>query len=497
MVNTHKRLMVSFVKNYKLHMLAKNNADMVGGDFVDCTKEQLKEIRSLVSDIDDKHEDLVTLSDAIATLESLLIEHNKQTSIEDLYCKIPDILKGYVELYVDQSHNASYRLIESLLYESEYYKENMQSVLFGSMDKTRIRPFVFSTPRLADENHLHVKLTFNDPKLKALLASRYNPISEKEIEDIFENKDISGGLRIDELFTTEKPLNSYKKPNTTVRIQYTGHAGFLVETKSASIMIDPVIAANNRDIDEDLISYTELPPHINYVLLTHSHQDHTNIETLLQLRERIGTILVPKNNGGTLFDPSLKLMLQKLEFNVVEVEDMEKVSLPNGEGHIRAIPFLGEHGDLNIRSKTAWFIDAAEKRCYFGADSSNLEPKMYQHIKSITGNVDVMAIGMECVGAPYTWLYGGLTTQFIPQEVKESRRLNGSDFQKAKMMSDTFSPKEIIVYALGMEKAYSYFMGVDYSDDSEQIIQSQKMVDYGNQNNITTERAFCRKLIEL
>ncbi|MCF2902087.1 MBL fold metallo-hydrolase [Pseudoalteromonas sp. OFAV1] len=495
MVKNHRRLMMSFVKNYKLHMLAKQSTEMVGGEFVNCSKEQLADIKSLIDDMEINKSDLIEAANAISDLENLLLEHNKNESIEDLYCKVPQILKGYVELFVDQNHNASYRIIESLLYESDLYKEELQSVLFGSMEKVENRPFVFSTPRLADDNHLHLNLSFNNPKLRRLLKSRFDPISKQELDEILEGVEQSGGLSVNELFTKDEPINRHIAPHSGVRIQYTGHAGFLIETNNTSILIDPVIAVNNQRDDEDLIGYSELPASINYVLLTHSHQDHVNIETLLQIRDRIETIVVPKNNGGSLFDPSLKLMLQKLDFNVIEVEDMERINLPNNEGHIRAIPFLGEHGDLNIRSKSAWFIEALGKRCYFGADSSNLEPEMYQHIKKITGELDMLAIGMECVGAPYTWLYGALTTQFIPQEVKESRRLNGSDFQKAKMMSKTFNPKEIVIYALGMEKAYSYFMGIDYSDDSEQIVQSQSMVDYGNGNGVKTERAFCRKEI--
>jgi len=497
MVHTHKRLMTSFVKNYKLHQLAKNNPAMVGGNFVDCSAEQVAEIRSMITSIENDHKELISLSEGISELEVMLTNHDREKTVESLYAAIPDVLKGYVELFVDQDHNPSYRLIESLLYESKYYKPELQSVMFGSTDKVEKRPFVFSTPRLADDHHLHVNMSFNDESLKKLLKARTSPISQQEIDAIFEGKILKGGLKVEELFTTSEPKLSYKCPDYNVRVQYTGHAGFMVETGGITIMIDPVIAVRDQKINEDLIDYSELPPVIDYVLLTHAHQDHMNIETLLQIRDRVDKVIVPKNNGGSLFDPSMKLILQQLEFDVFEIEDMERVVLPDNKGIIRAIPFLGEHGDLNIRSKTAWFIEASGKKFYFGADSSNLEPEMYRHIQKITGNLDLLAIGMECVGAPYTWMYGGLVTQFVSQNVKDERRLNGSDFEKAKNMAEIFSPNEMVIYALGMEKAYGYFMGLDYSDDSEQIVQSQKMLEYATEQGIPISRAFCRKEINL
>ncbi|MEI8703601.1 MBL fold metallo-hydrolase [Pseudoalteromonas sp. B62] len=167
----------------------------------------------------------------------------------------------------------------------------------------------------------------------------------------------------EDLFTTESPKNQYKPVTDGIRLEYTGHAGFLIETKDISILIDPVIASVHESYIGDVFSFNQLPDKIDYICLTHSHQDHVNLETLLQLRHKTDTLIVPKNNGGMLADPSLKLMLQQLNFKVMEVEDMEEIALPGGK--IIALPFLGEHGDLNIRSKAAWFIELYGKK-FFG-----------------------------------------------------------------------------------------------------------------------------------
>ena len=104
------------------------------------------------------------------------------------------------------------------------------------------------------------------------------------------------------------------------------------------------------------------------------------------------------------------------------------------------------------------------------------------------GDLDVLAIGMECVGAPYTWMYGALTTEPVSKAVKESRRLNGSDYTQATMMLETFRPKQMLIYALGMEPWYQYFMGMEYTDNSEQIVQSSKMLENCQSLGIPVER---------
>ena len=184
LVNTHRRIMQSFVKNYKLHIIASKESVLTGGEFLNCTEEQVGDIKALVEELDEKCSDLVELSDAIKQLDDLVFSHTSGESIEYLYPQVPDPLKGCVELFLDMEHRASYRLIEPLLYRSPYYKPSLQSLSFGLLSKVGERPFVLSTPRLPDENHIQVQADFNAPIVDAIFQARERPISSESLDEL-------------------------------------------------------------------------------------------------------------------------------------------------------------------------------------------------------------------------------------------------------------------------------------------------------------------------
>lgn len=494
-VNTHRRIMQSFVKNYKLHIIASKETVLTGGEFLNCTEDQVQDIQDLISELDEKCGDLIELSDAVRYLDELLFNHTSGETIEYLYDKIPDPLKGCVELFLDMEHRASYRLIEPLLYRSSYYKPELQSLSFGMLSKVEERPFVLSTPRLPDGNHMQVAADFNADIVDEIFRAREVPISAERVDELFSKYEQTGGLVHRDLFTTEKPLMAHKPVTEGVRLRYTGHAGFIFETKDVCILVDPIIASRDANDAEAMIGHSELPAVIDYILLTHTHMDHANIETLLQLRYKTNKVVVPKNNGGSLADPSLRLMLKQLNFDVLEVDDLDEISIPNGR--IVSIPFLGEHGDLNIRSKTAWYIEAYGKKCFFGADSSNPDRNLYQQLGKLFADLDVLAIGMECVGAPYTWAYGALHTKKVPKNIKNSRRLDGSDCAQALPMVKEFNAKQVCVYAIGLEPCFKYFNGLEHEEGSRQVLESNKFLSACEEINVPAEIMFCKKTIDL
>ena len=243
-------------------------------------------------------------------------------------------------------------------------------------------------------------------------------------------------------------------------------------------------------------TFADLPETINYILITHNHQDHCMLETLLQLRHKTDNVIVPRSNSGVLADPSLKLALQKTGFkNVREIDEMETVSLP--DGFITSLPFFGEHADLNIRTKTAYLITLKGRSVLCVADSNNLLAGIYDRVHEITGDLDMAFLGMECDGAPMSWLYGPLLTQPLARKMDQSRRFDGSDFEKAVDIIRAFNPKQVYVYAMGQEPWLTYLTSIRYTEASRPIVESNKLVAECAERGIVSERLYGRKEILL
>jgi len=290
------------------------------------------------------------------------------------------------------------------------------------------------------------------------------------------------------LVTSEPPPPYEPYTGRGVRWRYFGHACILIETNGISLLFDPVLSYTY----ESAISrytYLDLPDRIDYVFITHNHQDHVLFETLLQLRHRIGTLVVPRNGGATLPDPSMKLLLQHCGFaSVIELGEME--TLPIRDGLVMGLPFLGEHADLDVRTKLAYLVKSGRHALLFAADSCNVEPKMYEHIHAEIGDVDALFLGMECDGAPLTWLYGPLLTRRIERAMDESRTLSGSNYEQAIAIVDRFKCRDVYVYAMGQEPWLNHVMRIKYTDESRPIVDSNRLLETCRQRGITAERLF-------
>jgi L-ascorbate metabolism protein UlaG (beta-lactamase superfamily) len=483
--NSHVKIMKSFVNSPEIHANAVKNPAMRGGPFLDFPAKRVSEIKTLLESTLKDQVIMLDFAEAIKRLNDLLINEARGQSLEDLYEKVPDILRGYVELFYDLNHRAGFRLIEALLYRSPFYNSSYQSVLV-SMIESDERPFVFSTPRVPGAKDVHLKIPFNSTAIDELFEMRHTPKSFGHIKEV-----LGFPSEQDELFKSflmeDGPEKNTTYDGDSMRIRYLGHASILMECNGVSVLTDPLIGYKSVNSDEAGYSFSDLPQVIDYALLTHTHADHVVLETLLQLRHRIKHIVVPRSGAGNLEDPSLKLLLQQLGFrNVTELDDME--SLEIGDGSVTAIPFFGEHADLNIRCKTAYLIRFAGKAILCVADSANLDSRFYELLHGFLSDIDVFFVGMECEGAPLSWIYGSLLMKPIERKMDQSRRLAGSDCQRAMDVVDHLHCKQVYVYAMGQEPWLSFLTSIKYTDESKPIVESNKLVELCRSRGIPSER---------
>ncbi|SIT15376.1 MBL fold metallo-hydrolase [Chryseobacterium gambrini] len=491
----HLRIMSSYIKNAKTHSLAVKNPKMLGGPFIDYQTERVNEVTKLHDETIEKRAHLLELDNALKTLNDILQTEVQGFSLNSMYEKIPEILKGYVELYYDLNNNVNYRLIEPLLYASKYYDESAQSISLQLIDSDDSRSFVLSTPRLPDENVIHLDIPFKSEVIDELFRMKKVPGDFDKIKELLNIPSEKEEL-FKTFFTKEKPAEFRKYDGPGVRTRYFGHACVLVETKEVSIVVDPVISYDGYETDVNRYTINDLPEEIDYVLITHNHQDHILLETLLQLRHRIKTIIVPSSSKGNLQDPDLKLMFKKIGFKqVIELNELESIEMENCV--ITGLPFLGEHADLDVRSKLCYHFSLHNGiRLLFAADSCNIEPKIYEKVKGIVGEVDVLFLGMECEGAPLSWLYGPLMYKKLERDKDLSRRLAGSDYNQGMAFIDIFNPKDVFVYAMGMEPWLVFISSIKYTDESKAIVESNKLLEECISRGIGAERLFGEKTIE-
>ncbi|WP_114937401.1 MBL fold metallo-hydrolase [Mucilaginibacter endophyticus] len=489
-VGRHLAIIESYLMAPAIHANAVLNPKMKGGPFMDFGGGRIDEVTELQDQSLEKQNKVIEFAKAIKTLDRLLAAEATGYGLEDLYPKVPEILRGYVELYYDRNNNPGFRFFESLLYQSEFYNKSSQSLAMWITNNDE-RPFCLSTPRLNEPDVLSLDVPFDHACIDALAkmkrtANSYAAIKEicgitPEQEPLFKT------------FFTETPPPPYEKyTGDKIRMRYFGHACILVETKDISILVDPLISYYGYSSDVQHFSDVDLPDTIDYVLITHNHQDHILFETLLPLRHKIKNLIVPRTSSGKLEDPDLKLMFNNIGFNnVMDISEMQTIHF--NDAIITGLPFIGEHSDMNILTKACYLVKIGDFKLLFLADSRIVEPRLYELVHKFIGNVDVLFIGMECDGAPLTWLYGPLLTKKLARDMDGSRRLAGSDCDKGMALIDIFQPKEAYVYAMGQEPWVEFISSIKYTDESNPIVQSDKLVKLCTERGIIAERLYGEK----
>jgi L-ascorbate metabolism protein UlaG (beta-lactamase superfamily) len=489
--NSYIPIMESYIEDPEEHLSLSQDLSMVGGPFINYDRDRSKEIVDLLERIKFSQKHLIEFSNAIKSFSLDLNRRANGFSLESEYNYLPDLLKGYVELVYDMSNRPSLRFIEPLLYKSKYYSVNTQSICCSLVNEDK-RPFVLSTPRLLDNARLQINLPFKSLYYDDLCRMREIPGS---FSDIIEKLNVPPDKTslfesFVEFISSSKESVDYKGKD--IRVRYFGHACLLIEYQGVSILTDPFISYD-YPTENQRFTFSDLPSSIDYVLITHGHLDHIVLETLLQLRYKIKNIVVPKNSGSIYADPSLKLLLHHLGFSsIIDVDELDEIYI-NQNVQIVAMPFLGEHHDLNIKAKVAYFLTIEDKKIYIAADSSNLDPFLYDHIRNLYGRIDTLFLGMECDGAPLSWFYGPLMPEKLERDKDYSRQGSGSDFEKAIAIVNSLGPSEAYVYAMGMEPWFTYVLGLNYEKNSKQLIESDRFIEECNRRGIRSERLFMQK----
>jgi amino acid adenylation domain-containing protein len=489
-IGSHIPIMESYIADPVTHEQAVKNPSLLGGPWVDYETNRVPEIAELLRTT--RRHPLVELGTAIRTLDTMLRKEARGGSLESLYPRVPQALRGYVELVYDLNHSPAIRFLEGLLYRSRFYDRGSQAFSLSQISADR-RTFQWSTPVLPTETSIYAQLPFDDPRVDALFRTELAPQRLSAIEAL---ELVPDPARLHALFTARPPSTPPRYGGDDIRIRYFGHACLLIETKNVSILTDPFVSYTYPTTLERF-SLADLPAHIDYALITHCHNDHIELETLLRLRHRIGQVVVPRSAGRRREDPSLRGILQRMGFrDVIELADLDSIEFPSGS--VTALPFLGEHCDLDIQSKTSYLVQSNGRSIMCAADSCNLEPELYERLRRIFGEIDALFLGMECDGAPLSWGYGSLFTHAIEYEFDQSRRLSGSNCARATAIVKSIRPSHVYVYAMGQEPWLNHVLALDLENSQRSALtESDRLIKQLRASGITAERPYAKMELEL
>lgn len=476
MIRHHVQVMESFVQHPDLHAMALQDSSMRGGPFLESQRDtDVDDIRGLLDLAKSSQSELLSLASEIEELQGHL-QTATGASLDDIYGKLGQRLAGRVELNYEASGvRARFRLIEALFY-AAFAPQVHQELALGRVTSDA-RPYVMSTPRPASGGDLILRLPFGSGDASALLASRDRPLSRDQLERYLGMQGEGSNWTLsqfEDLFSA-RPERANKPPVTSgPRIEYFGHACVLVHTGQESVFIDPLVGYRVAQ-GPDRSTWCDIPAKIDCALITHAHHDHYVIETLLQIRDRTKTLVVPRTTPGAIFDPSLELVSKHLGFkNVIAPNPFETIEFDSFR--VQTVPFLGEHGDLDITSKLGYRLELAGQSIIFLADSNNLDTRLYEQIHDLYGPTDIAFIGLECVGAPISWTYGPFLFGSVSREMEEGRRTKGSNAARALKLVHALGCKRVFIYAMAIEPWCWPLGGSSIEKDSFQDIENKTFI---------------------
>jgi L-ascorbate metabolism protein UlaG (beta-lactamase superfamily) len=485
----HLPLLESYLANPDVHAASVQDPRMLGAPFIDVPPPQSSQARALLQDTVGRGARLIALAQAYKELNRRIQAVATGYSLDGEYERLPAALRGVVELVYDTNSQPRIRLFEELAYLQEELDDRQGQEVCLSSVRDVDRKFFLTTPRLKRPDALDLQMSFDDPRIDVLAGLRTHALRRREIIDRLALAP-EQAASLDNFLTERAPARlqpGYEGPG--VRVRYFGHACVLVQSAASTVLMDP-LTAWERDSSGQNLTFSDLPDEIDYAVLSHCHMDHCCPEMIVQLRQRVRQWVVPRNVCGELADPSMKLLLRRLGCaNVIVCDPLDR--LPLSDGELVSLPFPGEHCGLDIASKQSVALTLRGRRFVFLVDSDAVDAVLYQRLAGIVPRADALFIGMECQGAPLSWFYGPLLGKATSRKDDESRRGNASSCARAAQAIGSIECRSVYVYAMGNESWNRYLLGLEYSEDSIQVTESDKVVELCRRAGKQAQRLSC------
>lgn len=198
------------------------------------------------------------------------------------------------------------------------------------------------------------------------------------------------------------------------------HASLLYRTNTTGILVDPHLHSTFDPGLTCTISRPDLEGKVDAILISHSHQDHWSLSTLMMFPPET-LIVVPKVPGPTVICDDMERRLRGVGFRNVMAVDWDSDPIVIGDFELFVFPFFGEqplryersrHPHMRnwgntyvVRSKfyTSWFLIDS------GADVDGSMLDVAENVKRRLGRVDFVLSNLRkfFILGP-TYINGGL-----------------------------------------------------------------------------------------
>lgn len=474
----------SYLADPESHIAASRDPELFGGPWVDVPIARVDDVRRLLAEMESRRKEALHFGSTFIDYHRQLVTRTSGESLEPYYRTLPPSLRGLVELVYDYFDRPFIRAHEALLYRTPLYDESLQSFRLSRLENEGDRPFFMSTPRLPSADAVDWPVAFRDGRVDELYGLDRRPRPFGEVLELLGLRE-SDAPRVRPLVTAAPRRLPEPWRGEHARIRYIGHACALIESRGATILVDPVVPVRPFNGGRPRLSFDDLPDRIDFAIVTHNHQDHFSLETLLRLRSRVGCLIVPKT-GFLYGDLSLRLLARTLGFpSVVELDELETMAFPGGG--ITAAPFHGEHGDL-AHGKNGYIVQVGEARAWFAADSDCLDRRLYERVREACGPVDALFIGTESVGGPLAWTNGPLFPVKPEQAGHLTRRYHGCGARTALELAEASGTRAVFAYAMGLEPWMDHLLGLGMNENAPQWIESEKLLLEARQRGYVADR---------
>ena len=165
---------------------------------------------------------------------------------------------------------------------------------------------------------------------------------------------------------------NFKKSDKNIKFVWFGHSSILVSINDKTVLIDPVFSDSASPVDWIVPRYQapalnlDQLPKIDFILISHDHYDHLDMETIKYFKEKNVSFLVPLGVSSHLKKWGIQ------EKNIFELDWWEEINI----GNLKFIctpaqHYSGRMGFFKSQKSlwSSWIVESEFKNFYYSGDS--------------------------------------------------------------------------------------------------------------------------------